>query len=474
MFSKRSTAPIPVKCITPGVALLFSAIILSSNIQAQTAERDLTLAKALELASSNFGEIKVKEFYAQAQEENTKQVRRQYIPSVKLYGQVNYGTANSVPGSYFSNGFSTSGSINPANNFTPVYGAIGMGYIEWVPFTFGQYTARVKESDLQFQLAGADAEQEKFFNKVYVTQAYLDALVATRLRLLQEANLKRLIQVHDVISANAKSGLRAGVDTSFANAELAKARLIILEAEKNEAEQRSRLAGLMGVPFANYKLDTGSFFLTTPNSPLIAPADISSNPALKLFDARLGLSEIREKEILRNYFPRISVLGVTNGRGSGIGSSGQYNETVGGGTELRRFNYAAGIVCSFNILDYPRMKAEQAAQHFRTDAAKTELETQKLYLKNDMELANSKLLLSIEQLKQAPIQYASATDFYRQKLSMYQNGLCTVLDLSQALYNLSRAEADNAIARDGVWKAVLLKASISGDFNTFLNSTNIK
>jgi outer membrane protein TolC len=454
--------------------LLLIFLSNSSETVAQTISQPLTLSKALETAAANYGEIRSKDLYTKAQEENIRQVKRQYLPALILHGQMDYATANSVPGSYFSFGFSTSGSIDNANNYTPVYGAVGMGAIQWVPFSFGQYKAKLQESDLQFQLAGADAEQELFYNKIYVTQAYLDVLVASRLKDLQIKNLKRMLIVHDVISQNAKNGLRPGVDTSFANSEVSRARLNVLDAEKNEAEQRNRLAKLMGVEVTDFKLDTSVFFVAAPKLALAQGIDVSANPILKIYAAREGLSAVREKEIFRNYFPKITVLGVTDGRGSGIRYDGHYDESFSGGTQLSRFNYGVGLACTFNILDYPRMKAEQNAQKFRTDAAKTELESQTLDLKNELNLANNKLRISLEQLKQAPVQFISASDFYRQKLAMYTTGLANIVDLSQALYNLSRAEADNAFAHDGVWKALLLKASVTGDFNLFMNSVNTK
>ncbi len=474
MKAKRFTTNCPALHAFLFCVMLTILILKPFGTAAQASGNALTLSKALETAAANYGEIHAKDLYKKAQEENIKQVKRQYLPAVIAYGQMDYATANSVPGSYFSFGFSTSGSISSTNNYTPVYGAVGMGAIQWTPFSFGQYNARVKESDLQFQLAGADAEQELFYNKIYVTQAYLDVLVAIKLKDLQNKNLGRVLVVHDVIAQNAKNGLRPGVDTSFANSEVARARLNVYDAEKNEAEQRNRLASLMGVENSDFQPDTSTFFVSVPPVSLAPVTDVSANPILKIYAAREGLSEIREKEIFRSYFPKISVLGVTDGRGSGVSYNGHYDESFSGGTGLNRFNYAVGLVCTFNILDYPRMKAEQVAQKFRSDAAKTELQAQTLGLKNDLTLANNKLRISFEQLKQAPIQYLSASDFYKQKLAMYTSGLANIVDLSQALYNLSRAEADNAIARDAVWKAFLAKASVSGDFNLFMNSINIK
>jgi outer membrane protein TolC len=440
--------------------------------KAQNGDKTLSLQKALETASANYGLVKAKDLYTSAQKEEVKQVKREMIPSLKLHEQLDYTTANSVVGSYFPYGIvvPVSGGIGSANNYTPVYGSIGMAYMEWVPFSFGQYKARVDEAKIALNLFSADAEQERFYNQIYVTQAYLDALVATRLKILQQKNLERNIIVQTVVRSTARSGLKPGVDTSFVNAEVARAHLNVLEAEKNEAEQRKNLAELMGIVSSNFQLDTAVFFLQLPSSPLTTPADVSTNPILKVYQARENLSAAREKEIFRNYFPKISILGVVSGRGSGILYNGKYDDSFSDGVGMSRFNYGAGLACTFNILDYPSMRASLQAERYRTAAAKTELEEKTLDLGNDLSLANEKLRISLEQMKQVPIQYQSATDFYNQKMSMYQNGLTTIIDLSQALYDLSRAEADNAIARDAVWKALLYKVSVTGDFSVFLKN----
>jgi outer membrane protein TolC len=475
MNIKRFRAAFPFRKVILSLFIVFF-LCHTGNLCAQENKDLLSLSKAIETADANYGAVKAKDFYVKAQEENIKQVRREYLPSLKLHEQVNYATANSVTGTYFPSGVVVpiSGGINRANNFNPVYGSLGMGYLEWAPFSFGQFKAKVDESKIKLSLYSADAEQEKFFNHIYVTQAYLDALVASRLRTLQLKNLERTLIVHDVVRLTALNGLRAGVDTSFLNAEVARARINVMEAEKNEAEQRKNLADLMGVETAANQLDTTTFFLAVPSSTAAISPDITTNPLLKLYIAQRDLSANREKEIFRNYFPKLSLLGVASGRGSGILYNGTYDESFSGGTAMSRFNYGGAITCTFNILDYPRMRSEQAAERYKTEAAKTQLDEKTLDLKNDLTLANEKLRIALEQMKQVPIQYQSALDFYNQKLAMYKNGLATIIDLSQALYNLSRAEADNAISRDAVWKALLLRASVSGDFTSFLNNIKTK
>jgi hypothetical protein len=56
-----------------------------------------------------------------------------------------------------------------------------------------------------------------------------------------------------------------------------------------------------------------------------------------------------------------------------------------------------------------------------------------------------------------------------QKNTLYKNGLTTIVDLTQALYLLNRAETDRDIAYTNVWQALLLKSAALGDFNVFIN-----
>ena len=56
-----------------------------------------------------------------------------------------------------------------------------------------------------------------------------------------------------------------------------------------------------------------------------------------------------------------------------------------------------------------------------------------------------------------------------QKSVLYRNGLTNMVDVTQALYALNRAETDRAIAYNNVWQALLLKAAATGDFALFFN-----
>ncbi|MNT54711.1 hypothetical protein D3C72_1918900 [compost metagenome] len=52
-------------------------------------------------------------------------------------------------------------------------------------------------------------------------------------------------------------------------------------------------------------------------------------------------------------------------------------------------------------------------------------------------------------------------------MAMYKNGLATLVDVTQTLYTLNRAETDREIVHINLWQSLLLKAAAAGDFDIF-------
>jgi hypothetical protein len=51
---------------------------------------------------------------------------------------------------------------------------------------------------------------------------------------------------------------------------------------------------------------------------------------------------------------------------------------------------------------------------------------------------------------------------------MYKNGLSNIVDVTQALFTLNRAETERDIASNNVWQALLIKTAALGDFDLFI------
>jgi len=70
--------------------------------------------------------------------------------------------------------------------------------------------------------------------------------------------------------------------------------------------------------------------------------------------------------------------------------------------------------------------------------------------------------------RNTPAERDAATAGESQARARYQNGLASVVEVAEAQRLLAQAEADDAVARLGVWRALLATAQAHGDLAPFL------
>jgi hypothetical protein len=90
-------------------------------------------------------------------------------------------------------------------------------------------------------------------------------------------------------------------------------------------------------------------------------------------------------------------------------------------------------------------------------------------IRSQMILADQNIENALANYQEAPIQWRAASDAYLQKSTLYANGLTNLVDLTQTLSSLNRAETNREIANNNVWQALLFKAAATGDIKIFLN-----
>jgi outer membrane protein TolC len=451
---------------------LFILLICIQKTMAQDMKdgKPLTLREASRLAEQNYPLIKAGEYYTKSVAEEIRAVQLESLPSLKLHEQVGYATANSLAGTYFPFGtpVSVSGSITTKNNNDASFGSISMLYSELPLYTFGQHNAKVKLYKLQTDLARAGQSVTLYQHIARTIDAFLSMRAYIDIRKSQEKNLQRAAHIRTLIVANTIGGLRPGVDSMIANADVSRARIALLDAIKNERSQRFRLCRLMGVTDTSFNLDSG---LTgrTPFLPVVNK--VSANPVLEYYRQREEIGTAREKYLQKSFLPRINFLSTVWGRGSGINyaSGGGNSENFTDGASLRRYNYALGLAATFNIGDYPRVKAEVSSERYRSKAIKEESKEQELIAASQIAQAEDELKQSIDREKEDLVLLSAAIQAYQQRLSMYNAGLANLTDLEQAAYTLTLAETEHAISINNIWKALLAKANASGDLNLILN-----
>ena len=285
------------------LSLLIGCIFSSSLAFSQSSV--LTLKDALASADKNYPSVRAKMDYIKSAEQNIKEARREYIPSLNMIEQVTYSTSNSLPGSYFNYGISVSGSIADQQLNNANFGQVSALQAQWPVFTFGQQQAKVNIAKSQSQLAQSSLDNEKFQLAVRTAQAYFDLIALINLRKSEEVNLKRAQSIRIIIRSSTINGLKPGVDSSTANAEVSKAKMALIDAQNNEKLQQNYLVELIGTPLTNVSLDTS--FLQKLPSQLVQDGNSDQNPIINYYKQRENLSYANEVFIRRSYLPKISI-----------------------------------------------------------------------------------------------------------------------------------------------------------------------
>lgn len=437
----------------------------------------LKLKDAISTALNNYGSIKAKGNYVSASEASVQQARRDYLPNLSLSAQQDYGTINGQNGPSYGLGglgVASSGPSLDRQNWNAAFGALYLANVNWDFFTFGRIKEKIKVAQTLLKRDVNDLAQEKFQHEIRVSAAYLNLIAAQRLRKSQERNLDRAITFKNTAVIRASNGLIAGVDSSLAKAEVSSAKIALTKAKDLEQEQANRLGILMGITATDMVLDTAS--ITRVPGVLYQDSLLNENthPLLKYYRNRVELSDEQVKLFRKSYYPSFSLFGVMQGRGSGFSAAYAQNQSAftqnyADGINPVRGNYLVGVGMVWNLTSILRAHPQVRAQEYLSKGLQNEYELAGQQLQAQVAMANVKLKNAVDNYNEAPVQVKAASDAYLQKSTLYKNGLSTIVDLTQALYTLNRAETDRDIAYTNVWQALLLKSAALGNFDLFIN-----
>lgn len=458
---------------------LYFVTILCFSFACASSQSVLTLKAALENGLQNYETIKAKDNYLKAAERNLALSRREYVPNLTIAAQQDYGTVNGQNGPLYGFnglGVASSGLPLPNQNWNAGFGALYLANINWEFFNFGRTAEKIKTAKSAYQAEDANLEQEKFQHQIKSAAAYLNLLTAQYIAKSQGRNLERAATIKKITAVRATHGLIAGSDTSIANAEVSSAKIAYLKALNSEQEHSAKLAVLMGLPPEAWVLDS-AFVTKIPNlSPEAALNEKSrpNHPLLKYYQGRVNVSQSELKQSRRFGYPSFSLFGVLQTRGSGFTAGytqdqNLYTKNYAEGVKPARGNFLLGIGMNWNLTGLYRGDAQVGATRFKLQGAQNEYDLAQRQLTAESLLSDQRLKNAMETYNEAPVQMKSAADAYLQKSALFKNGLATMVDVTQALYALNRAETDRDVAYINVWQALLLKAAAIGDITLFTN-----
>ena len=455
--------------------IVFIVLITVLKFSHSYGQKAFSLKDALAEGIKNYGIIKAKTNYAKASKISVEQAKRENLPNFTISAQHDFGTVNGQFGPLFGfNGLGVASSGPPfaQQNNNAAFGASYVGNINWDFFAFGNAKEKVKVAEAIAAKDSKDLDQELFQHKIKIAAAYLNLIAAQQLKRSYEKNLNRADTFRRIAIAKVLSGIIPGVDSSQANAEYSSAKIGLTKSIDQEAELSNQLFQLLGIAPKVYILD--SFFINRIPKISADSVAIQKHPLLQFYQSRINANDAQSRLIKTSSYPVFTAVGVLQGRGSGFKSDYLFNpldftKNYWTGISPTRTNYLLGVGVSWNITQPYRIVQQVKSQNLISRGLQDEYELVNQQITAQLQLSDIKIKNALRIYNETPMQIKAATDAYIQKSVLYKNGLTNLVDLTQTLYVLVRAETDRDIANNNVWQALLLKAASSGDFGIFEN-----
>ncbi len=412
-----------------GLYFASAAVALSQTTPAASAPaaQPLTLAQAEQLAVKNNPSISVSRLLAVAEGQITREVRSAELPMV---------TGNLTAVEPHDGSRITAGALNNPIVYERAAGGVT---VRQLITDFGRTHNLTGSADLRAkaQLSAQAATEADII--LAVDQTFYRVLGSQAVLKVANDTVAARQTTSDQVNALTAAKLKSTLDLSFANVNLAQAKLLLLDAQNAHQEAMTDLGALLGEerPVVYTLVDE------TPTSPALPPDD--AEPLVEqAFQSRPDLLSLNQNFAAAKLFsaaehdlsrPTVEALGTTGGapvRADQITTS--WYGAVGANVSIPIFN---GFLYSARAkeADYRASAAGQQVQELRQSIARdvrtTVLQTQS----NFQRIAVTQQLLD---------QANSAFDLAQTRYSL---GLSSIVELSQAQLAQTEAQIDYATAR---------------------------
>ncbi len=390
----------------------------------QTPQR-LSLKDAEQRAIAGHPGILAAQATAEAAQQTVREARSAYFPTI--FGSV---TGAAAP----DNTRITAGALNNPSIFDRF--ALGVTAAQLVT-DFGRTIDLVQSQKLHANAQQQDVTLLRGEVLLDVDRTYFDALRAQAvLRVAQETVQTRQVVV-DQVTALASSGLKSGLDLSFARVNLSQAQLLRVQADGDVQAAFAALNTAMGVQQAATTYDLVDEPIVPPaqddatavigqalrDRPDVAAERLDAQAASKFADA--------ERALLRPTVAAVGTAGVT-----------PYHDPV-----LNDHYSAAGFNVTVPVFNGGLFLARKSEAMFRAQVAEDSLRDLENRVARDVTLAWVQVRTSFQRVdltNQLLMQATDALDLAQQR---YNLGLSSIVELTQAQLNKTEAEIAAAAAR---------------------------
>ena len=452
------------------IGVIVGACVLSpSSTWAQTVPSGpLSLKDAVQLALKNYPAIKESRARAQAAEEGVGVARTAYLPRLDMVWQENRATTNNVFGLLLPQSIvpAISGPVLGTRSLNDsVWGSAAGVLLSWEAIDFGQRRASVDVARAQTSLAKSQTALTELDVASAAADAFLTVLAAEESVRAVRANVDRLQVFADNVRTLVQNQLRPGAEQSRAEAELAVAKNQLSQAVQIAEVARASLADAIGAAGTPLQLAAGS--LDVVPEVTTESAERASHPAARAGQAAIDVVRARQHVLDRAYSPHVSVQSAFAGRGTGAEIPG--GRSFGNGLWLQVPNWAIGASVTFPAFDIFSVNARKRVERQNELAESSRYERTIQSLTTQDAKARALMKAAVEIAQNTPVERQAATDAESRARARYQNGLASITEVAEAQRLLAQAEADDAVARLGVWRGLLAVMQAQGNLQPFLN-----
>lgn len=440
----------------------------ASDAQPQRPPSPVTLPQAVQYAIDNYPAIRASLARVSAQETGVDLAQTSYLPRLDSTLQINRATRNNVaglllPGTPIPG---ISGPVSDGTSSSSIWGSAGGLLLSWEALDFGLRGATVDLASALVTRASADADLTRLEVGVRTADAFLRLAAAQETVRAARANVERQEVFANAVAVLVKNQLRPGADDSRAQAELALARIQLIQAQQAERVNRASLAQWLGVSPADVDISAAPLLEMSPSPPAASPVTVT-HPLAATQMATVETVRAAQNVLSRSYFPRINFQTAYSLRGTGAAANGT---PLGGtrGLDFETPNWAAGVTATFPLFDWfsVRERKRIETQNERAELASYDRIVQELA--SQSEQARAEMEGARRVAENTPIQLTSARVLEQQSRARYDAGLATIIEVADSERLLLQAEVGDAVARLGVWRALVAEAAAKGDISELL------
>ena len=443
------------------------ALPLHSAIQVDS--KPYTLTGAVTVALRNFPSLRVARARIARQDSNINLQRTAYLPQLNLIAQELRTTLNNINGAIFPQTLDVipvqTGVPTHSSTFKSVFADNFGANFSWELYDFGLRHANVllARTDRSTAMAAYRLTQLDVANAA--AQAYLETVAARAMIRAQQATVRRMEAWQLVVHTKVDRGLKPGVDSARADADLAQARIGLINTERSTELAQVDLAETMGIAGSFVDVEEGPWEKRPVKHFTAPPIEVANHPLAILRGTDVKRADAQVHVWERTWYPKLWFHSGLWGRGSGDNSDPR---VVAGGVVPQTANWIAGFSLSFPVFDVFSIKAQKhmAVREEQAERANYDLAIQILLQKD----ARARVMLDNARriADETEVLLISARENELKALERYRVGLNNIVEVAEAEEILERAEMESAVAEVRVWEAILDTGYAQGDLKPFL------